>query len=124
MLILSWKPGKLLGQGSFGRVVFGLNKDTGEVMAVKQVPISDLKASNLLSKLEALDVEIGLLRQLRHKNIVRYIGSEKDNEHHNIFLEYAAGTCFHEGRWVDSRLDREVRQVQGALGPSVCATDP
>lgn len=27
----------MLGHGSFGRVVFGLNRNTGEVMAVKQV---------------------------------------------------------------------------------------
>jgi serine/threonine protein kinase len=88
MLNFSWICGKLIGAGSFGNVVFGLNKDTGEVMAVKQVPIVDLTEENILEKIKALEVEIELLSQLEHKNIVRYIGSSREQEFLNIFLEY------------------------------------
>ena len=34
---VSWTRGELLGAGAFGRVYLGLNNDTGQLMAVKQV---------------------------------------------------------------------------------------
>jgi serine/threonine protein kinase len=34
---IRWKQGEILGQGAFGIVYLGLNTDTGELMAVKQV---------------------------------------------------------------------------------------
>ena len=86
-----WTPGKLIGTGSFGSVVFGLNKDTGEVMAVKQVPVYDIAESNTLERIKALEVEIEILSRLQHKNIVRYIGSSCEDEYFNIFLEYEGG---------------------------------
>ena len=41
--------------------------------------------------IEALNHEITLLRDLRHPNIVQYLGSNSDAQHLNIFLEYVAG---------------------------------
>ncbi len=72
--------------------MFGLNKDSGEVIAVKQVPICDITEANGLEKIKSLEVEIEILSQLRHKNIVRYIGSSQDEQYFNIFLEYESGT--------------------------------
>lgn len=34
---LSWTKGKLIGAGAFGRVFQGLDDDTGQIVAVKQV---------------------------------------------------------------------------------------
>jgi hypothetical protein len=34
---ISWQRGQMLGSGSFGRVYFGLNTVSGELMAVKQI---------------------------------------------------------------------------------------
>lgn len=79
--------------GSFGRVMYGLNIDNGEVMAVKQVPISDITEANSLEKIKALEMEIDILSQLRHKNIVKYIGFTQEVAYFNIFLEYVGGTC-------------------------------
>ena len=39
----------------------------------------------------ALQLEIELLKELNHKNIVRYIGSSQTKETLNIFLEFVAG---------------------------------
>eukprot|EP00826_Nyctotherus_ovalis_P001788 TRINITY_DN10317_c0_g1_i7.p1 TRINITY_DN10317_c0_g1~~TRINITY_DN10317_c0_g1_i7.p1 ORF type:complete len:297 (-),score=86.15 TRINITY_DN10317_c0_g1_i7:135-1025(-) len=77
--------------GSFGNVFFGLNKDTGEVMAVKQVPLVNIAGANTLEKIRALEVEIDILSRLQHKNIVRYIGSSRKKDNLNILLEYEGG---------------------------------
>ena len=91
LFLFRWKSGRSLGVGSFGEVVYGLNKNTGEVMAVKRVPIYDFKATNTLEKIKALELEIEILSQLNHKNIVRYIGSAQEKNYFNIFLEYEVG---------------------------------
>lgn len=60
-------------------------------MAVKQVPILDIDETNTLEKIKALEIEIEILSRLQHKNIVRYIGSSREQEYFNIFLEYEGG---------------------------------
>jgi len=37
LMPIVWQRGQLLGAGSYGRVYFGLNMSTGELMAVKQI---------------------------------------------------------------------------------------
>ena len=37
-----WTRGELIGQGAFGKVYMGLNNETGQLMAVKQVAFSRL----------------------------------------------------------------------------------
>lgn len=82
-----WKRGEMLGQGAFGVVYLGLNTDSGELMAVKQMAIDEVSSRELSS----LENEIQLLRNLRHQNIVRYIGTEVSSTHLSIFLEYVPG---------------------------------
>jgi hypothetical protein len=84
---IRWKKGEILGQGAFGVVYLGLNSDTGELMAVKQMATDDVSKRELSS----LENEIHLLRNLRHPNIVRYIGTELNPESMSIFLEYVPG---------------------------------
>ncbi len=45
----------------------------------------------IFQKIKALELEINLLRSLNHKNIIKYLGSYKDEENLNIFLEYVSG---------------------------------
>ncbi len=63
-------------------------------MAVKQVPLSNFQSSNLSESVKALEQEIEILSQLLHKNIVRYIGTSRELQYFNIFLEYEAGINF------------------------------
>lgn len=84
---IKWKKGEMLGQGAFGVVYLGLNTETGELMAVKQMEIDEVSNKELSS----LDNEINLLRNLRHQNIVRYIGTEVNPMSLSIFLEYVPG---------------------------------
>ena len=92
---VKWMQGALIGQGSFGSVYLALHAVTGELMAVKQVEVPSNSNSNLDKKksnmVAALKREIDLLRDLQHENIVQYLGSNSDDEHFNIFLEYVPG---------------------------------
>ncbi|OTA98929.1 hypothetical protein M426DRAFT_68820 [Hypoxylon sp. CI-4A] len=91
-----WMKGALIGQGSFGSVYLALHAVTGELLAVKQVEAPSPGANSPTdarkkSMIEALKREIGLLRDLRHANIVQYLGCGSSAEHLNIFLEYVPG---------------------------------
>ncbi len=100
-----WREAELLGEGAFGRVILGLNLEKGELMAVKQVGLDDSmedvrllylrvkinKMTILIKKIKSLEQEIELLSQLKHKNIVRYIGTSRQKNKLNIFLEFIKG---------------------------------
>ncbi|KAJ1992924.1 ATP binding [Dimargaris cristalligena] len=89
-----WIQGALIGMGSFGNVYLGLNALSGELMAVKQVDIPQENSPSEARKklmLDALQFEIKILQDLRHSHIVRYLGSQMDDQHLNIFLEYVPG---------------------------------
>lgn len=92
---VKYMKGALIGQGSFGSVYLALHAVTGELMAVKQVEMPSSTGTQLDAKknnmVEALKHEIGLLRDLKHPNIVQYLGSNSDDTHLNIFLEYVPG---------------------------------
>ncbi|KAK4143684.1 uncharacterized protein C8A04DRAFT_28676 [Dichotomopilus funicola] len=91
-----WMKGALIGQGSFGSVYLALHAVTGELLAVKQVETpapgaNSQSDSRKKSMIDALKREISLLRDLRHPNIVQYLGCGSSAEYLNIFLEYVPG---------------------------------
>ncbi len=92
---MKYMKGALIGQGSFGSVYLALHAVTGELMAVKQVEMPSSSGTQLDAKknnmIEALKHEISLLRDLKHPQIVQYLGSNSDDTHLNIFLEYVPG---------------------------------
>ncbi|CAD8149994.1 unnamed protein product [Paramecium pentaurelia] len=84
--INNWVQGEVLGQGAFGKVIMGLQKN-GQIMAVKQVYIQNFNDQRVIQ----LQKEIQMLSKLQHPNIVRYLGCEQKNQFINIFLEYVSG---------------------------------
>ena len=94
---IQWKKGDIIGRGAFGTVFMGLNLGNGELMAVKEVSMPNTNHINNHVKsdqyVQALEKEIAVLSRLSHKNIVRYIGTEKDLKDGfiYIFLEYVSG---------------------------------
>lgn len=88
-----WRQGELIGAGAYGRVFLGLNFSTGQLMAVKRVPIEEalLEAGNNDPRITALEREIELLGSLSNPNIVGYLGMEYEDGHINIFLEFVPG---------------------------------
>lgn len=65
-----WKLGHEIGKGSFGAVHIGLNEDSGDLIAVKVIPVRTAEIA------EPLYREVELMRHLTHPNIVRYLGAE------------------------------------------------
>lgn len=90
----NWTRGELIGQGAFGSVYLGMDNDTGHLMAVKQVSLSQVGPANsarVAEHVRSLEAEVKLLQSLNHPNIVRYLGTERTPDALNILLEYVPG---------------------------------
>ncbi|EKF30505.1 kinase, putative [Trypanosoma cruzi marinkellei] len=77
-----------LGRGGFGRVYKCFNLNTGQVVAVKEVPLEE---SSDVNRAEELRSEFELLSRVSHPNIIRVIGYHVGKQHARLFLEWAAG---------------------------------
>ncbi|KAM4597722.1 mitogen-activated protein kinase kinase kinase 3 [Polymixia lowei] len=89
---VTWRRGKLLGQGAFGRVYLCYDVDTGRELAAKQVQF-DPDSPETSKEVRALECEIQLLKNLHHERIVQYYGSLRDHNEKTltIFMEYMPG---------------------------------
>ena len=87
----SWIRGKLIGTGAFSKVSLAMNREDGEVFAVKSVEVDGSDANASCSML-AIENEIQLLQSLDSKYVVRCLGSDWTEESgklmRNVFLEY------------------------------------
>ena len=91
-----WQRGNLIGCGSYGKVYLGMNIDSGELFVIKQVVFTDQQAISGCPNHEdvaQLEQEIALLATLDHDNIVKYLGTERNNltNELSIFLEHMPG---------------------------------
>uniref|UniRef100_A0A6U2ALD6 Protein kinase domain-containing protein n=1 Tax=Hemiselmis andersenii TaxID=464988 RepID=A0A6U2ALD6_HEMAN len=88
MYPVRWKAGRQLGAGAFGRVFEGMNEETGDFLAVKEV---QMYGSNkeIEERAKALEREISIMARLRHPNIVRYLGCDHKGDKVFIFMEIA-----------------------------------
>ena len=69
-----------LGEGNYGQVYKAYHKVSGNIVAIKVVPIS--------SDIESLRKEIAILKQCKCPHIVRYFGSYLKDDHLWLVLEY------------------------------------
>ncbi|KAG2444433.1 hypothetical protein HXX76_001186 [Chlamydomonas incerta] len=76
--------GEELGRGAYGQVYKGIDYQTGDTVAIKQISLTGIASDSLQSVMG----EIDLLKTLNHKNIVKYIGSFKTRTHLYIILEF------------------------------------
>eukprot|EP00850_Spirogloea_muscicola_P016230 SM000130S27117 [mRNA] locus=s130:206092:211730:- [translate_table: standard] len=90
---IRWRRGELIGAGAYGRVYMGMNLESGELIAVKQVLIAVNSTTKERAQEQARDLEeeVAVLRNLSHPNIVRYLGTDREEEALNIFLEFVPG---------------------------------
>ena len=81
-----------IDHGSFGTVIHVIEVSSGEDMAVKVINKSGAK----LSSINKMKEEISILRQLNHKNIVKFFGFFETNNQLLIKMEYIKyGTLSH-----------------------------
>ncbi|KAL3475034.1 hypothetical protein BJX99DRAFT_166943 [Aspergillus californicus] len=116
--------GQLIGKGTYGRVYLGMNADTGEVLAVKQVEINARVAGQDKDRIKemvgALDQEIDTMQHLEHPNIVQYLGCERGELSISIYLEYISGgsigSCLRKhGKFEESIVKSLTRQCLEGL---------
>jgi hypothetical protein len=80
-----WFKGDCIGAGAFAKVYLGLNLETWELMAVKQVNRKKIQRSSpshaeigLLTPEEAIRIEIELMKDFDDVNIVKFFGIPND----------------------------------------------
>ncbi|KAF5740065.1 mitogen-activated protein kinase kinase kinase ANP1 [Tripterygium wilfordii] len=90
---IRWRKGELIGCGASGHVYMGMNLDSGELLAVKQVliPSNGAMKERTQDHIKGLEEEVKLLKNLSHPNIVRYLGIVREEESLNILLEFVPG---------------------------------
>jgi serine/threonine protein kinase len=75
---------RTIGRGAYGRVYEGVDVETKNVVAIKEISLIGV----LEKDLTLVTGEVDLLSSLRHENVVRYIEAIRDNQHLYIVLEY------------------------------------
>ncbi|KAK4431472.1 Mitogen-activated protein kinase kinase kinase YODA [Sesamum alatum] len=85
-----WKKGKLLGRGALGDIYLGFDSEKGEMCAMKEVKLSSDYAKSKQAAM-VLKIELSVLSQLRHPNIVQYYGAEMVGDNLYIYSEYVPG---------------------------------
>jgi serine/threonine protein kinase len=127
-----WRRGNLLGSGSYGKVYMAMNSDSGEIFVVKQVPFmgsdgglsGEMADAGLSEEVAQLEMEIALLGTLHHPNIVKYLGTERNNitNELSIFLEHMPGGSIAElvskfGKLDESVIRKYTREVLAVCNP-------
>ncbi|KAL4471472.1 hypothetical protein ABPG74_008365 [Tetrahymena malaccensis] len=90
--ILTFKKGHVIDRGSYGEVYQCLEVNTGQLYAIKTIRKNKEKVI-LEKEVQSLAKEIKEYKKLSHKNIVKYIDTELDEDEKgiNIILEYVSG---------------------------------
>ncbi|OLL22575.1 Cytokinesis protein sepH [Neolecta irregularis DAH-3] len=108
--------GDCLGKGAFASVYRALNFSTGEVVAIKQIKLASIPKSEL----KVIMMEIDLLKNLNHQNIVKYLGFVKDPNYLNIILEFCENgslysICKNFGKFPENLVALYINQVLQGL---------
>ena len=94
---MKWRLGDMIGEGTYAKVYQCLSLEAGELLAVKMIRVGPSQlsenADEARKSLEKVKNEIKLLRELSHKNIVRYIQTDVNEEEDciHIVMEYISG---------------------------------
>ncbi|KAI8320484.1 kinase-like protein, partial [Martensiomyces pterosporus] len=82
--LTNYQLGNCIGRGQFGSVYRALDLETGQMVAVKQIPLDGQNADDMDDVMN----EVELLKSLSSPRIVRYHGFVKTPSHLNLVMEY------------------------------------
>jgi hypothetical protein len=80
LTFIDWTRGNVLGEGAYGKVYLGLNVQTGELLAAKQIKLANVESKETKKFVERLQREIRILQTLSHPHIVRYLGAQVETD--------------------------------------------
>ena len=75
-----------IGKGAFASVYSGLNQNTNEIVAIKQIEMSKIKSSK-----ETFKNEFFILSKINHNNIIKLIDYERTSNNIYFILDYCNG---------------------------------
>ena len=76
--------GVKIGQGTFGKVYTAINNETGDIMAMKEIPLQPNDHRTLRSVAD----ELKIFESIHHPHLVKHFGVEIHREEMLIFMEY------------------------------------
>lgn len=79
---------KKLGQGTYGKVQLGINKETGQEVAIKTIKKSKIESEADLVRIRR---EIQIMSSVQHPNIIHIYEVFENREKMVLVMEYAAG---------------------------------
>ena len=80
-----------IGKGSFSKVKLGINKLTGEKVAIK---ILDKKKIKINSERKRIQRELNIIKKLNHINIIKILQIKEDTNNIYIIMEYIENNLF------------------------------
>ncbi|CRK91800.1 CLUMA_CG005428, isoform E [Clunio marinus] len=91
---------KKLGQGTYGKVQLGINKETGQEVAIKTIKKSKIETEADLIRIRR---EVQIMSSVQHPNIIHIYEVFENREKMVLVMEFAAG-----GELYDYLSDRKV----------------
>jgi len=86
----TWIRQELIGRGSLGRVFKAIDKETGQAIAVKEVPVNSRDPYDV-QLVGDLENEVKIMSDLKHSNIVSYLGHDFIDNCLYLYMEYMLG---------------------------------
>jgi len=87
----SWVKGPQVAAGTFEEIFQALHKESGHLFVVKQVELDDdSDQDGRRQQLRELTAEVGLYQEMKHPNIVAYLGSEVTETFAYLYFEHMA----------------------------------
>mmetsp|Transcript_47646 Transcript_47646/g.137103 ORF Transcript_47646/g.137103 Transcript_47646/m.137103 type:complete len:527 (+) Transcript_47646:111-1691(+) len=86
----TWRKGSVIGSGSYGCVYKAFDPEASIIFAVKQATFQESSDEDRSFRAR-LEAELDIYKQLRHPNIISYLGHHHQDDTLYIYLEYAPG---------------------------------
>ncbi|ESQ47001.1 hypothetical protein EUTSA_v10027753mg [Eutrema salsugineum] len=117
-----YEVGRTIGEGTFAKVKFARNSDTGENVAIKIMAKSTILKHRMVDQIKR---EISIMKIVRHPNIVRLYEVLASPSKIYIVLEFVTGgelfdRIVHNGRLEESEARKYFQQLVDAIAHCHC----